>query len=205
MVLPRMKLGPGGALLNRNLLSGLAIGIFAGFLGGYFVGAGRGNDEAPPVAAAPAGVPMPPRPDPMVITGRIQANQKVVAADPKNEKAWIALGNDYFDLQQAQNAVDAYAKALALVPGNPDVLTDQGVMYRALKDYPRAIADFKRASKVNPRHQQSLFNLGVVYAEDLKQNDEALKAWNRILAIDPASPQAAQARAAIASLKPPTP
>ena len=190
--------------MNRNLLSGLVIGVFAGFLGGYFVGASHSNDDAPAIAAAepapPAGTGAP-RPNPMEIQERITGTKQILEADPKNDKAWVSLGNDYFDLQQAQNSVDAYAKALILAPDNPDVLTDQGVMYRALKDYPRAIADFKRAGKVDPRHQQSLFNLGVVYAEDLKQNDEALKVWNKILAIDPASPQAAQARAAIASLK----
>ena len=189
--------------MNRNLLSGLAIGVFAGFLGGYFVGAGRGNDEAPPVAAAPAGVTMPPGPDPMVVTGRIQANQKVVAADPKNEQAWVALGNDYFDLHQAQNAVDAYAKALALVPGNPDVLTDQGVMYRQLGSFDKAVADFKQAGKLNPRHLQSFFNLGIVYSQDLKDNDAAAKAWSKVIEIAPDSPQAAQARQFIAGLKKP--
>jgi cytochrome c-type biogenesis protein CcmH/NrfG len=197
-----MKPGPGGALLNRNLLSGLAIGVFAGFLGGYFVGAGRGNDEAPPVVAAPTGVPMPPRPDPMVVTGRIQANREVVAADPKNEKAWIALGNDYFDLQQAQNAVDAYAKALALVPNNPDVLTDQGVMYRQLGAFDKAVADFKQAGKLNPRHLQSFFNLGIVYSQDLKDSAAAAKAWSKVIEIAPESPQAAQARQYLAEKKP---
>jgi len=196
-------LGAGGDFLNRNLISGLAIGVFAGFLGGYFVGAAHGNEDAPPVAAAPpAGAPAAaPRPNPLVIQDRITADKALLAADPKNVQAWISLGNDYFDSQQAQPAVDAYAKALLLAPGNPDVLTDQGVMYRALKDYPKAIANFKQASKLDPRHSQSLFNLGIVYADDLKQPDEALKAWNQLIANNPTSPQAMQAQAAMAQLK----
>ena len=203
MILPRRKRGTGGALLNRNLLSGLAIGVFVGFLGGYFVGAGRSSDEAPPVAAAPAGAPMPPRPDPMLVTGRIQDNLKIVAADPKNVQAWIALGNDYFDMQQAQNAVDAYAKALALAPDNPDVLTDQGVMYRQLGAFDKAVADFRQAGKLNPKHLQSFFNLGIVYAQDLKDNAAAIKAWSKVIEIAPESSQAAQARQFIAGQKKP--
>jgi len=201
MVLPRADRGPGGAALNRNLLSGLAIGVFAGFLAGYFIGAGRGNDDAPAVAAAPAGAPAPPRPDPMQYQERIAANQKVVAADPKNVQAWVALGNDYFDLQQAQNAVDAYAKALALAPDSPDVLTDQGVMYRQLGAFDKAVADFQRAGKVNPKHLQSFFNLGIVYSQDLKNPDAAAKAFNQAIEIAPDSPQAAQARQFLAGLK----
>ena len=191
--------------MNRNLLSGLAIGIFAGFLAGYFVGAGRSNDEAPPVAAAPAGPPMPPRPDPLQTQQRIQANEQVVAADPRNVQAWIAIGNDYFDLQQPQKAVDAYAKALALRPDNPDVLTDQGVMYRQLGAFDKAVADFKLAGKYNPRHVQSAFNLGIVYAQDLKDMNAAAKAMDKVIEIAPDSPQAAQARMFVAGLKKTTP
>ena len=189
--------------MNRNLLSGLAIGVFAGFLAGYFVGASHGGD-APTVAAAPAPAPAPPgppRPNPLELQDRITAAKQVLAADPNNAQAWITLGNDYFDSQQAQNAVDAYARALVLAPGNPDVLTDQGVMYRQLQDYAKAVADFKLANRLDPKHLQSLFNLGIVYAADLKQPAEAVKAWNRIIATDPANPLAEQARTAIARLQ----
>lgn len=195
--------------MNRNLLSGLAIGLFAGFLAGYFVGAGHSNDDAPAVtAAAPAAgaaPAMPPRPNPMEYQERIAANQKVVEADPRNEKAWIAMGNDYFDLQQAQSAVDAYSKALALNPKNPDVLTDQGVMYRQLGAFDKAIANFKQAGKLNPRHLQSFFNLGIVYAQDKKDNDNAAKAWAKVIEIDPSSPQAAQAKQYMEGFKQPKP
>jgi cytochrome c-type biogenesis protein CcmH/NrfG len=179
--------------------------VFAGFLAGYFVGAGRGNEDAPAQAAAAAPAvpatapPAPPRPNPLEVMDRIKATRAILDQDPRNDKAWISLGNDYFDLQQARESVDAYAKALALAPDNPDVLTDQGIMYRQLKDYPRAIADFKQAGKLDPRHLQSLYNLGIVYADDLEQPQEALKAWNRILVIAPAGPLADQARAAITS------
>ena len=189
--------------MNRNLLSGLLIGVFAGFLAGYFVGANHSNDDAPPVAAASEGSPaplMPPKPNPMAVQQRILATQATLAADPKNTSAWIALGNDYFDTHQAQNSVDAYAKALALEPGNPDVLTDQGIMYRELKAFDKAVADFKLANKLNPKHLQSLYNLGVVDSEDLKDLEGARKAWNRILELDPASPQAAQAKVGLAGL-----
>ena len=214
MAAPSSPGGFGGEPLNRNLLSGLAIGVFVGFLAGYFVGAGRSNDEAPAVATAPkpppAGTPMPPPagfpPAPatnaMEYQERIAANQKVVAADPKNLNAWIALGNDYFDLQQAQSSVDAYAKALALKPDNPDVLTDQGVMYRQLGAFDKAIANFQKAGKINPRHLQSFFNLGILYAQDKKDPAAAAKAWNKVIEIDPASPQAAQARQFLQAPKP---
>jgi cytochrome c-type biogenesis protein CcmH/NrfG len=125
----------------------------------------------------------------------------MVAADPKNHDAWVALGNDYFDSHQAQKSVDAYAKALALKPDDPNVLTDQGVMYRQLNQFDKAVACFQKAAKLDPSHIQSLFNLGIVYAHDLHQPDEAAKAWNKLLVLAPASEQAAQARQQLAQLK----
>ena len=127
--------------------------------------------------------------------------QQIVARDPKNVQAWIQLGNDYFDLHRPQEAVDAYGKALALEPNNPDVLTDQGVMYRELKQFDKALANFKKASQVKPDHVQSLFNIGVVYESDLKDSAKALQAWEKVVQVAPASPQAADARRAIADIK----
>ena len=201
--------------MNRNLVSGLVIGVFVGFLGGYFLGARHGNEDAPPLAAQappPPGFPAPPAPglpappppgsapNPLELQERILTTQQLVAADPSNVNAWIALGNDYFDTQQADKAVEAYGKALALAPGNPDVLTDQGVMYRQLKDFPRAIGNFKKANQLQPEHLQSLYNMGLVYADDLKQPEAARKAWNRVLQLNPASPQANLARQGLATL-----
>ena len=189
--------------MNRNLISGLAIGVFAGFLAGYFTGASRSNEEVPQVAAAPAAQApaMPPRPNPMELQQRIAANQQVVAADPKNLNAWIALGNDYFDLQQAQNSVDAYAKALALQPGNSRVLVDQGVMYRQLQQFDKAVANFKQATRLDPKLVQGWFNLGIVCSQDLKKPDEAVKAWTKVIEVAPESSQAAQAQQFLAQLK----
>lgn len=163
---------------------------------------------APPPPPAPAGgamgsgAPAPQLPPPPGdVRGRIAGEEQVVAQDPKNAQAWIALGNDYFDTKQRQKAVDAYARALELRPNDPDVLTDQGVMYRELGQPEKAVANFQKASQLDPRHVQSVYNLGVVYAFDLKDREKALAAWRRVIAIDPRSPQAAQAQQAIADVQ----
>jgi cytochrome c-type biogenesis protein CcmH/NrfG len=137
----------------------------------------------------------------MDLERRIAVSQQIVARDPKNVQAWIQLGNDYFDTHRARESVEAYGKALELDPGNPDVLTDQGVMYRELKQFDKALANFKKASQLKPDHVQSLFNIGVVYENDLKDSAKALQAWERVVQAAPASPQAADARRAIAELK----
>ncbi len=195
--------------MNRYTVIALVVGLAVGGIIGYQ--AGSSSAPPPPVMAAPvppsAGIPaMPGAPVPVPQGGvdaqqRIAGLQSVVARDPKNVRAWISLGNDYFDTHQAQKAVEAYGRALELEPNNADVLTDQGVMFRELKQFDKAIANFQKAAQVDPRHVQSLFNLGVVYAYDLKDTAKAEKAWNEVVQRNPMSPQATQAQQAIADLR----
>jgi len=201
----------------------LAGGLVAGFLAGYFTGASGAKDAHAPAPSAPsAGVVLPapslgggmaagaaPAPGQIPpgmglpnaeMQARIIKLEGLVKAEPKNHDAWVGLGNDYFDSHQPQKAVDAYAKALALKPDDPDILTDQGVMYRQLNQFDKAIANFQKAGKINPAHVPSIFNLGIVYAGDLNKPDEAAKAWNKVIVLAPNSPQAAQARQLLAQL-----
>jgi cytochrome c-type biogenesis protein CcmH/NrfG len=154
----------------------------------------------------PQGLPQLPPPGALGAAGggleqQVAALQQAVAKDPKNVRAWIDLGNIYFDTKQPQRSIDAYAKALELQPNNPDVITDQGVMYRDIGQVDRAAANFKKANQIDPNHVQSLFNLGVVQAYDLKDANAAISTWNQVIQRSPNSPQAAQARQAIASLQ----
>jgi cytochrome c-type biogenesis protein CcmH/NrfG len=192
--------------MKRSAIASVAAGLAAITLGACK------RDE--PVVAAPAVPPGMPQgvpgglPPPMMaqpgnsdVAKRIDAEKQAVAQDPKNATLWVALGNDYFDTRQAQLAVDAYAKALELKPNDPDVLTDQGVMYRELKNYDRAIANFEKANQINPHHLQSLYNAGVVYGFDLHDVQKATAAFNRVIAADPTSPQAIQARTTMLELQ----
>lgn len=116
---------------------------------------------------------------------QLEMLKEVLAREPDNRDAWVRLGHYYFDADQPMNAVDAYTKALELNGSDPDVLTDQGVMYRRLGWFEKAIDNFNRAAALNPRHQQSLYNLGIVYRYDLQDFDRAIEAWNRFVALDP--------------------
>ncbi|HEX9009347.1 MAG TPA: tetratricopeptide repeat protein [Holophagaceae bacterium] len=201
--------------MNRNILLALAGGLVVGGLLGYFIGANSGGSGSSMVVAAPvAAVPVAPgaMPSPMpggtpgaAPTAAQQQNtaalERATLQDPKNRPAWVELGNAYFDSNQPQKAVTAYAKALALQGDDPNVLTDQGVMFRELGQFDKAVANFQKAQKLDPKHLQSLFNLGIVYANDLHKPAEATAAWNRIITLAPDSQQAGQARQALAQLK----
>jgi len=126
-------------------------------------------------------------PIPPELAAKIASMEQNVLANPKDAHNWTDLGNLYFDTGQSRKAASAYERSLALAPDNADVLTDLGIMYRELGEYDKAVTSFRRASSVNPRHENAMFNEGVVLYFDLKRKDDAMKAWQRLLAVNPAA------------------
>lgn len=166
------------------------VALIVGLLGGYLIfsisNAGKVQEAATPLPGGSG--------SPTDYTQRIAQAEKILAQDPKNLNAWISLGNDYFDTEQAQKAINAYNKALEIQPNNPNVLTDQGVMFRKVGWYDKALLNFEKAQKIDPRHVQSLFNTGIVYAVDLKDHVKARPYWKKILEIDPNGATAQQVK-----------
>lgn len=191
---------------TKDMLFGIVI-FAAGLLTGIFIGSRQSAPvPAPPAMTAPGAVPggfapMPQQPGAVDRVAQIKMLQELVVREPKNVQAWIQLGNDLFDTNQAQKSVEAYSRALELQPNNPDVLTDQGVMYRALGQFEQAVANFEKAQKLAPTHMQSLLNIAVVYDADLKDTAKAVAALEKVVQSDPAGQFGAQARAYLAQIK----
>lgn len=113
--------------------------------------------------------------------------KKQAVATPDNPQVWAELGHQYFDMNDFQNAIEAYKKHLELNPNNADVLTDLGVMYRRSGNSPEAIRCFDKAVAANPKHQQSRFNKGIVLMFDFNARDEALASWRDLLKVNPSA------------------
>ena len=73
-------------------------------------------------------------------------------------------------------------------------------MYRDTGRFDEAIANFEKAGKIDPKHVQSVYNLGVVWANDKHDAAKAAAAFNKVIAIAPGSPQAVEARKALADI-----
>ena len=192
--------------MNKDFLFGASVGLAIGLLIALFtfqIGRAGGLFRASePVVAAPVGgvgAP-PPQPAASELDAQIAATRRQVEANPKDRRAWVTLGNAYFDADRPQESIDAYERALQLDPNDPNVITDQGVMYVALRQFDKALANFQKANRLDPNHRQSLFNIGVAYA-GLEDLDRAEEAWNRVVQTAPGTPDAERARAAIAQLR----
>jgi cytochrome c-type biogenesis protein CcmH/NrfG len=154
------------------------IALIVGFIGGVVFSAYRMNPEMESEA---------PPPHNHADDAQIVALQETVAKDPKNVTAWIELGNLLFDAQKIDDAINSYESALKLQPDNANVLTDLGVMYRKKGKAKEALALFNKAQVVNPKHEASLFNAGVVLMHDLNQPKEAKAAWEKLVQLNPSA------------------
>jgi len=117
-------------------------------------------------------------------TAAIRRLKADVAAKPDNYESWLHLGHLYYDSGQAEKAIQAYQRSLALHDGDANLYTDLGTMYHAVGKPDEAIAAFDKARALDARHQQCRFNKGVVLFE-MNKEDEAVASWRELLAINP--------------------
>lgn len=166
----------------------LVVGVLGGII---YSNAKKDSGAKPPISSVPT----------KNYQQEINALLQVVDKEPNNRQAWVQLGHNYFDSGNPMQAIDAYDKALELDANDPNVLTDQGVMYRRVGWFDKAIANFVQASRLDPSHVNSLYNMGIVYSQDLDDKIKAEEAWNRYLDLVPTGPAADKVRTMIDHMK----
>jgi len=167
-----------GYVKKETMMVVAFVALAVGFLGGVLYSAYK---SVPVKEAAPPGHAQVPKAQ---VSGILEM-EKETALHPDNVAAWVQLGNLYFDANQVDKAIDAYQRSLVLDPKNANVLTDLGVMYRRKGQFEEAIKSFDRAIQVNPRQEAAYFNKGVVFLHDLKDQNEAIKAWEELVRVNP--------------------
>jgi len=180
-----------------GFISGATVAILRGTKGAEKTAMVQKPQMAPPGAPAPA----PPARESIEAASQIQTLKEIVKKDPKNLPAWVELGNLYFDTDQPKEAIDAYSQYLAAKPDNPDVRTDMGIMYRKLGQFDKALEEFRKAARSDPKHVNSRYNIGLVLLHDKQDMQGAIKAWEEYLKVDPDSERAKRIRSQIEKMK----
>jgi len=109
----------------------------------------------------------------------------------------LTLGNWYFDHEAWSNAVAQYRKVLDMGMDNPDIRTDYGSALRFNGQPREALEQYRLAQKKDPRHENSLFNQGGLYASDFKDPAKAIAAWQQYIKRFPTGKSVAQAKSLI--------
>jgi transcriptional regulator with PAS, ATPase and Fis domain len=96
----------------------------------------------------------------------LEQYRMAVEVNPKNVLALGSLGDCQMALEQYDEAIRIYKKALKILPEGEERLNiqnDLGVSYFKKGNLERGIAEFKNVLKKNPDHVNAIYNLGQVY------------------------------------------
>ncbi|MEO8565870.1 MAG: c-type cytochrome biogenesis protein CcmI, partial [Betaproteobacteria bacterium] len=137
------------------------------------------------------------------IAAMIGALERRLERHPDNAEGWALLARSYYALGRFPAAAEAYTKALALAPDNPDLLADYAdtlgmAQGRHLAGKPLALIE--RALAIDPQHGKALA-LAATAATEANEPSRALAYWRRLAAqLPPGSDDAKQVAAVIAEL-----
>jgi predicted Zn finger-like uncharacterized protein len=162
-----------------------------------------GADPAVAVAAAPVPAPEPMGEAALPTSPELVAKPERAKPAPKPPKGPKALLADAARLREkgdTERALDLYGRIADDQPDNADALAGRGLCYLDLSQYPPAEASFQSALQVDPEHADALLGLAETYRWQGKKA-EAIKYYERYLALHPGGEEAEVARNAIHQLR----
>ena len=115
--------------------------------------------------------------------------KKLVATDPKDSEAWVALGDTYRAIDKFQDAVDAYDRAEKAIP--QPAKRDWPMFYaramakEKLKQLDGSEADIQMALKLSPEQPELLNYLGYSWVDRGRNTREALAMLEKARSLRP--------------------
>lgn len=178
-------------------VAGMCFGVILGWVIATQEAGGRPVPPAAVQAAAPAAAAQATpntRQAPPLDEAKAQGLETILKSDPKNAGAAVQLANTYFDAERYTDAIKWYEQAIALKPDDPDASTDLGVSYYYTSQTDRALQQFDKSLKLNPKHTKTLLNQGIVLAFGKRDLVAAAEAWKKVVDLAPESPEGQAAR-----------
>ncbi len=189
------------ALSERALFFGA--GLVFGVLVGFLVSGSSGPqpprapppapEPAPEVASAPEARPV--NPD------ALEALLDAVEARPEDPAARAAVGELYLDARDFSEAVYWLQQARNLDPSDLDIRSRVAFAQLGVGNVAAAVAAYERVLEEDPEHFESLVALGQVRLFAEQDLEAGIELWERAIAAQPDSPEAAALRAQIESLR----
>ena len=127
--------------------------------------------------------------------------ERTANAQPANGGVRADLGNLYFDAKRFDQAIPWYLAALKLNPKDADVSTDLAVSYYYSNQVDQALAQLDQSLAIDPKHAKTLLNQGVIRAFGKQDLAGAMLSWQRVVEVDPGTPEAQQAQKFLDTLK----
>ncbi len=137
----------------------------------------------------------PPQPSAVVASETPPAIAHLPPAD-----AAVLLGNWHYDRQRWFQAIEQYEAALRLGQDNANVRTDLGNCFRFAGQPQKALEQYEISQRMDPRHENSLFNKAALYGQELNQISRAKELLAEYLLKFPSSQGAPRAQQLLGEL-----
>lgn len=168
---PKTAPAAGHAKRDITTIVGLLMVIAVGYVGYHLVI----DKPAPPDEAASFHSEMSP--------GSMDEAMKMLDNLPQDFDSLVQMGNSFMDQGSFAVAAELYKRALT-IKDVPDVRVDFGACLNAMGLPMRAIEEFQKARRDDPKHGIASFNLGVVYMSQ-QQPDSARLYFKQYLKLEP--------------------
>jgi len=130
----------------------------------------------------------------MDATNDINSLKERLNNDINDVDAALALGNIYYDMNDAPRSIVYYRHVLDLNPALPNARTDLGAMYWRNEDIGLAEQAFRDAITADSSFGQAYVNLGLLLQHARGNVTEARAVWQQLLSVNPDHSLAAKAR-----------
>jgi tetratricopeptide (TPR) repeat protein/uncharacterized caspase-like protein len=101
-----------------------------------------------------------------------------------NATDYLALGDDYLNKRDYNNAIADYNRAAAASPKSYKVYQQRGIAFREKKNFDKAVADFEKSLALEPNNASLYRDIGKTY-EDRRDLEKALSFYDKAIALDP--------------------
>jgi tetratricopeptide (TPR) repeat protein len=132
--------------------------------------------------------------------GAIGSYQKIIAAEPNNDKAKIEIGMTNLEKGDYAAAEAALLPMAQSTSANREVFYNLGEVKFAKGETDEAVKYYQRAVDIDGTWGKPLFKIGLAKLQKADMAG-ALEIMEKVIAVDPNSPEAAQAKGLIAQLK----
>lgn len=119
-----------------------------------------------------------------------QEPQEPKPEEKKSEEEWVREGGWLAEIQDWEEALACFDRALELNPRYVDAWNEKGVALAKSDRHEDALVCFDRALEINPRNEQVWSNKGEVLGADLGRWEEAMACCDRRLELNPFSADA---------------
>ena len=155
--------------------------VVLGAAGGYFLARSSNSD-------------MPAAPQAMALEQRIREN-------PNDLKALLELAHFHLDQGTFHQSIELYKQVLSLDPRNVEAITHLGIILSKSPHPEQALQVFDKALAIDPNYPHALWDKAQVLYEVKQNYQEAIKTWERFLAVVPSGEDADRAREFIQEAK----